>query len=675
MRTRRSPSGTRSRSSSSGRNSEPMVGTLQGRTSPGSAGLRVTYQSLGHNATYDAARVLLARRSASGSRSRLPAVSGVRSKAAPASVWARTAWGAAGQPVGMERRLEPPSPDEETPWIADQPGVAFDAALMAATFGLARRPGPRESVALTRSLARRPGRLTRPLGRLVADGGRIVTGRSGIDPARGDRRYSDRAWRDNPLFKALAQGHSAIATTVDEVLDGAALAPAEDYRLRLVATNVVAATAPANWPLSNPAAWKAIIDTGGRSLLTGAHRFAEDVSRPPRLPARSDPGGFELGTELAATPGSVVLRTPVMELIQFEPGAPEVRHEPLLVIPSLVNKYYLTDLSPGRSLVEYAVKAGVEVFHVSWVNPGVEHRDFDLDTYIEAIVEALGAVRAISGADRAHALGVCAGGQLLTIALAYLAAAGRAEEVASFSLTVSVLDHSDPASPTGLMSRRSADDAMKRIDRDGLVDGRRLQTSLAWLRPIDSIWWAWVQRYLLAADIPRMDLFHWSEDTTNLPAGLVRDLMDLTLDNQLTKSGALSALGQPVDLRAVRTPAYLIAGLTDNLTPWRSCYRTASLISSKACFVLVTGGHLQAILRPPGGRSAGYRTAPSTPRDPDGWLERSTAHDASWWDHWLRWIERRSSGLRAAPSEPGSAAFPPLEPAPGAYVRKRLDGR
>ena len=511
---------------------------------------------------------------------------------------------------------------------------------------------------LAAHLARRPHRLAGPLARLIADTAQIASGRSAIDPGRDDRRYADRAWRDNPAFAAVAQAHVAVAAAIDHMLDVADLGPADDYRLRLIADNIVAALAPANWPVSNPAAWKAFIDTGGRSLVTGTRRLTEDVRRPPRLPARSAPGQFKLGEEIAATPGSVVLRTPVMELIQFDAATPQVKHEPMLIVPSLVNKYYLTDLSPGRSLVEYAVNAGLQVFHISWVNPGIEHREFDLDTYVSAIVEALDAVRAISGAERAHTAGVCAGGQLLTIALAHLAALGRQDAVASLTLTVAVLDHSEAASPSGLMSRDAAAQVLDRVRRDGLIDGRRLQTALAWLRPIDSIWWAWVQRYVLIADLPRMDLFYWSEDTANLPAELVCDLLELTVDNLLTKPGALTVLGVLIDVGAVSVPAYLIAGLTDNLTPWRSCYRTAGMLGSEARFVLVTGGHLQAVLRPPGGRAAGFRTASSVPSDPEEWLRASEAHDASWWDHWIAWLSPRSSGDREAPARPGSAAFP-----------------
>jgi poly(3-hydroxyalkanoate) synthetase len=570
-----------------------------------------------------------------------------------------------------------PSPigasEEEAEWIADQPGISFDAALLAGTLGVVKRSLVwRETARAGSRLATRPHRLARPLARLAADTAKIATRRSQIDPARRDRRYADRAWNSNPLFKGLAQEHAALALAIDQLLDAAELAPADDYRLRLVAINLIEALAPANWPWSNPAAWKANFDTAVVSLVTGAKRLKDDTSKPPHLPVRSAPGQFTLGEDVAATPGSIVLRTPVMELIQFDATTDEVKQEPLLMVPSLVNKYYLTDLAPGRSLVEYAVDRGCQVFHISWVNPDVEHRHFDLDTDVAAIVEALDAVRAITGSEQVHALGVCAGGQLLTIALAHLAALGRQDEIASFTLTVSVLDHSEPASPTGLMDRSAADQALERVRKDGLVDGRRLQAALAWLRPIDSIWWAWVQRYLLIADLPRMDLFYWSEDTTNLPAGLVCDLIELTLENKLTKPDALTVLGTPIDLHRVKNPAYLIAGLTDNLTPWRSCYATAHMIGSRANFVLVTGGHLQAILRPPGGRSAGYRTASFTPDSPDEWLRRSKPHDNSWWDHWLAWVERRTSGRRPAPAAAGNEEYPVLDAAPGSYVARRL---
>jgi polyhydroxyalkanoate synthase len=590
------------------------------------------------------------------------------------TAWSRSAW-----PLSLPRHPPPepgPSPiaDEETPWVADQPGVAFDAALLATTLGLVRRPPAlREALAVGAGLARRPQRLIGPLAGLAGDAARIAAGRSAIDPSRSDRRYADQAWRGNPLFRALAQGHFALGTALEDLLDGADLDAARDYRVRLALINIIAALAPANFPLLNPAAMKAVIDTGGGSLVVGAQRLVDDMRAPPRLPARSDPSGLVLGVDIAATPGAVVLRTPVMELIQFQTQTPTVHGEPMLVVPSLVNKYYLTDISPGRSLAEHLVAGAFQTFHISWINPGAAQRAFGLDTYVEAVVDALHAVRAITGAEQVHTLGVCAGGQLLSIAMGYLAAIGESEQVASMSMPVAVLDHGEQASPTGLINREAAERAMKTVERKGFVDGRRLSVSLAWLRPIDSIWWAWVQRYLLAADIPKLDLFHWSEDTTNLPAALVRDLLEVTLENQLTLPGSLSVLGEPIDLRRVKTDAYLIAGVTDNLTPWRSCYRTTAMLGGKSRFVLVSGGHLQAILRPPGQRAGGFRTTTATPHDPDRWLEEATEQQGSWWDHWLRWLGRRSSAERPAPEHLGSAEYEALEPAPGSYVRKRLD--
>ncbi len=562
-----------------------------------------------------------------------------------------------------------PAPE---PVVVDAPGPAFDTALLSAALGMARRPvAGRETLALARRLARRPQVAVRPAAGLVAETGRILAGGSGATPWKSDRRYSDQAWRGNPVFRRMAQLHAVAGDALESVVDGANLDPDADYKLQIALSNLVAALSPANFPLSNPASLKAVIDTGGANLVTGARRFYKDMRTPPRLPARSDPDDFELGVDVAASPGAVVLRTELMELIQYGTSTEEVRMEPMLIVPSVVNKFYLTDLAPGRSLVEFAVGRGQQTFSISWRNPGPEQRHLDLDSYIAAIVEALDAVLSITGAERAHTLGVCAGGQLLTIAVAHLAAKGLQQRVASMSLPVCVVHHGEPGSLTGLLTRESADLASAAAMRQGVVKGAALQGALAWLRPIDSIWWAWVQRYLIAADLPKMDLFYWSEDITNLPAGLVSDLLDLTLENSLAYPGSLTVLSEPIDLGAVDVDTYLIAGLTDHLTHWQSCYRTASLLGSECEFILVSGGHLQAILRPPGGRAAGYRTAARTPDNPEAWLAAAEEHDGSWWEHWIEWLGDRCTGVRPAPSRLGDRRHRLIEPAPGRYVRVR----
>jgi polyhydroxyalkanoate synthase subunit PhaC len=558
------------------------------------------------------------------------------------------------------------------PVVVDAPGPAFDTALLAAALGMARRPvAGRETFALTKRLARRPDLAIRPAARLTAETGRIVLGGSGSTPWKADRRYGDQAWRGNPVFRRMAQFHEAAGNAVEALVDGASLDPDADYKLRIAVSNLVAALSPANFPLTNPASLKAMIDTGGANLVTGARRFSKDVRTPPRLPVRSDPDDFELGVDVAATPGAVVMRTELMELIQYGTSTEEVRAEPLLIVPSVVNKFYLTDLAPGRSLVEFAVAKGQQTFTISWRNPGPDQRHLDLDAYIGSIVEALDAVLAITGAEQAHTLGVCAGGQLLTIALAHLAAKGTQHRVASMSLPVCVVHHGEAGSLTGLLTRETADLASVTAMRQGGVKGASLQAALAWLRPIDSIWWAWVQRYVVAADMPKMDLFYWSEDITNLPAGLVSDLLELTLENSLANPGSLTVLSEPVDLGAVEVDTYLIAGLTDHLTHWQSCYRTVSLLGSECEFILVSGGHLQAILRPPGGRAAGYRTADRTPDNPGAWFAAADEHDGSWWEHWIEWLKERSTGARPAPNRLGDRNHPLIESAPGSYVRIR----
>jgi poly[(R)-3-hydroxyalkanoate] polymerase subunit PhaC len=560
--------------------------------------------------------------------------------------------------------------------VIEAPAAGLDASLLKALLGVARRPvGARETVALARRLARHPGRAAGTVADLIPEAGRILAGRSELQPWVSDRRYDDVAWRGNPLFRVLAQVHAALVDAVDELLDEAQLDPPDDYRLRIAAANLLAALAPANFPLLNPAALKAMIDTGGRNLLIGTRRFWKDIRTPPRLPVRSHPGDFELGRDVAATPGAVVLRTDVMELIQYESATPEVHAEPLLMVPSLVNKYYLTDLSPGRSLVEFLVKGGFQTFSMSWVNPDKRHREFGLDTYISAILEALDAVLSITGAGRAHTLGYCAGGELLGIAAAHLAASSAERRIATMTLPMCVMHHADPASPGGLLTREMVRLVTAEAGRKGVFAGGILQGAVAWLRPIDSVWWGWVQRYLLAAQIPKFDMFYWSEDITNVPAALVRDVLEIALENSLAHPGKLTVLGKPVDMRKVKVDAYLIAGLTDHLTQWQSCYRTVTILGSRCEFVLVTGGHLQVVLRPPGARAAVFRTAPSAPSDPDAWLRQATQHEGSWWEHWLDWLERRSSGLTAAPTRLGNEDLPVLEPSPGTYVRTRVARR
>ena len=568
----------------------------------------------------------------------------------------------------------PPVGDDDSSWVEDRTGAVVNTAFIAAAMSIAGRPPVRDAVALVRKVAKRPSIAVEPARSMIVESGRILAGVSELEPWRGDRRYADKAWRTNPFLKRLAQVHAAVAQAAREVVDGAELDPITDYRMHLTALNASEALSPANVFLLNPTALKAMLDTGGGSVLRGSTRFVHDMRRPPRLPARSDPGDFELGTEIAATAGAVIGRSRMFELIQYRERTKRVHTEPVLIVPSVVNKYYLTDMSPGRSLVEHVIRNGRQVFSLSWVNPHEEHRDEGLDAYVASIIRAIEAVRSVSGSERVHLLGVCAGGQLASLAVARLAAEKDGQEqIGSLSLLVCALDYATSRLPQRLLDDQAAEVALGPVLRRGYVDGRNLTAALAWLRPNDAVWWPWMLRYLVATDMPKLDLFQWSEDVTNITAAFVRDQLEITRKNSLVEPGGLRVLDEPVDLGAVNVDAYVVAGRIDHLTPWEACYRATDLLGSKSRFVLVDGGHIQSILRPPGERIIPFFHGSGDAREPDEWLEGAEVADRSWWDDWVEWLDARNPEDRGPRRKLGNALHPVLEPAPGTYVRRRLD--
>jgi polyhydroxyalkanoate synthase len=550
------------------------------------------------------------------------------------------------------------------------PSPALDTLLIDA----ARGPGPRflpglAGVKAAAKLAARPGRVARRTAGFGAEVARIALGRSDVAPPKGDRRFKDPAWAGNPAFKRLGQLYLATGQTVDGLLCDADLEWADERRLRFAAENVLGALAPSNFPATNPAVLKATIDTGGRNFVRGAGHLVKDMATPPRVPAMVDPDAFELGENIACSPGAVVLRTPVFELLQYTPRTEQVREAPLLVVPPMINKYYITDIAPGRSMVEHLVTAGQQVFTISWRNPDERFADWTLDTYVQAVLEALDAAEAITGSDRTHVLGLCAGGITATTALAHLAATGQQERIAGLTLGVCVLDNERAGTAGAFADRTMANAAIAESARKGYLDGRALAGVFAWLRPTDLIWNYWVNNYLLGKDPPAFDILYWNADSTNLPAGLHRDFMELSLTNALTRRGGIDVLGTPVDVSEVTVDSYVVAGIADHISPWESCYRTTRLLGSEPRFVLSTSGHIAALVNPPGNEKASYQVNDSNPADPAEWLRGAAKSRGSWWDDWTAWLGERSGPLRPAPAEPGGPVHPPRDPAPGTYVR------
>jgi polyhydroxyalkanoate synthase subunit PhaC len=547
----------------------------------------------------------------------------------------------------------------------------LDLLLAVAALGPRRLVPGRAGIEFAASLARRPVDLGRRMGSLAAQLGRVGLGTSTLAPSARDRRFADPAWTSNPLLRRLVQAYLAAGQTAEQLLADADLDWRDAERMAFVVDNLVQALAPSNNPVISPLFWKALIDSGGASAIRGARHLAADLAAPPRVPSMVRADAFEVGTDLAVTPGAVVLRTPVFELLQYEPQTPRVRRVPLLIVPPTINKFYILDLAPGRSLVEYLVRSGQQVFVVAWRNPDARHRDWGADTYGQAIVDAQQAMQRICGVDRSLLLGLCSGGILAAMVLAHLAATGQRDRVAGFSLAVTVLDQARAGMASAALDTATAEAAVAASAARGFLDGRDLAELFAWLRPGDLIWSYWVNNYLQGRTPPAFDILYWNADTTRMPAALHRDFVRLAMDNSLTSPGAASMLGSPVDLAKLDLDAYVAAGIADHLCPWQSCYRTTQLLGGRSRFVLSTSGHIASIVNPPGNEKASFRSAPADSPDPAEWLDQATTERGSWWPDYVRWLEERGGGDKARPRRLGAAGFRPIDPAPGTYVLDR----
>jgi polyhydroxyalkanoate synthase len=548
--------------------------------------------------------------------------------------------------------------------------TALDVLLTDAAVGQRSRfVRPLATVRVAAGLARHPRRTVRRVGGLGADLARVAAGRSDLGPAKGDRRFADPAWEGNWAFRRVMQTYLSLGDALDGLVTDADVDWRAERQARFMAGNVVDALAPTNFPWSNPAVIKTTIDHGGANLVRGARHFLSDVSRPPRLPAMVDTSKFSVGDNLATTPGSVVLRTDVFELIHYAPQAKQVREVPLLFVPPTINKYYILDLAPGRSMIEHMLTQGLQVFAISWRNPDEAHGHFDLDTYARAVLEARDAVAEIARREAVHLNAACSGGIVTAGVLGHLAATGGLDAVASLTLLVCALDNERAGTAGAFTNRELAAAAVAESARRGYVDGQALAGVFAWLRPNDLVWGYVVNNYLLGKSPPAFDILYWNQDTVRLAAGLHRDFILLSLENSLTRAGALKVLGSPVDLGAVDIPSYAVAGLNDHIIPWQNAYRSAALLGGKPRFVLSTSGHIQALINPPSPESrASYRVADELPEEPRAFLEQIPTRRGSWWPDYVEWLHERSGELKTAPAKLGSRKHKPAAKAPGSYV-------
>jgi polyhydroxyalkanoate synthase subunit PhaC len=547
----------------------------------------------------------------------------------------------------------------------------LDLLLVNSTKSFGRRLLPGGAMArFGLSLAEKPATVAERAGGLARELGQIAIGRSQREAARGDKRFTDPAWTGNPLLHRVQQAYLAASATAEMLFHDAELQWRDAEKVRFVLDNLIEGLSPTNNPILNPLGWKALIDTGGMSSVRGLVAFLRDMASKPRVPAMVEPDAFAVGETVATTKGAVVLRTKVFELIQYAPRTPKVQAVPLLVVPPVINKYYIMDLAPKRSLIEYYVQSGQQVFAISWRNPKTRHRDWGFDTYGAAIIEALDAAQAVTRADRTNVFATCSGGILAAMTVAHLSATGHGDRIAGLSMGVTVLDQSNAGFASALSSERAAQAAIRTSAQKGYLDGRAMAEMFAWLRPTDLVWRYWVNNYIQGRSPAPFDVLFWNADTTRMTAALHRDMMMMGLNNDLVTSGAASMLGTPVDLTAITTDAYVIGGIADHICPWQATYRSAALLGSKDNrYVLSSSGHIASLVNPPGNPKASFRAAQvDADTIPDEWLAGTETTTGSWWPDHLKWLTERSGAQIDAPHTLGTAGYEPLAPAPGTYV-------
>ena len=497
----------------------------------------------------------------------------------------------------------------------------------------------------------------------------IGLGQSEVAPQKGDKRFADPAWRDNPLFRTTMQAYLALGSELDALIDDLGLEGVEAERMRFAATLFREAMAPTNFLVTNPTALKRLLDTGGGSMRKGLANWADDMLHNHGMPSMVDLRPFQKGENIAASPGAVVHRTEVFELIQYTPQSETVCQRPLIVVPPQVNKYYALDMAPGRSMYEYLLQHGIQLFGMSWRNPTGEQRHWNFDTYAQATIEAVDVAREVSGSPDVNIIGACLGGMTAALVQAHLTAHGD-DRIHSTTFMVTLLDTESGGRMFLFATPQTLAIARKVSEPSGVIDGWQLASMFSWLRPNDLVWNYWVNNYLLGQDPPAFDILAWNADTTRLTSGFHHQLLDMVAGNQLVHPGALTVLGTPIDISRIACDTYVAAGFTDHITPWKTAYRTTQMVSGPAQFVMCSSGHIQTVVADPKHRGLGYFLNPETPPDAEQWLAGAERHEGSWWEHYAAWLTERSGEQVAAPQSLGSVRYSPIEPAPGSYINQ-----
>ncbi|MCK3831521.1 class II poly(R)-hydroxyalkanoic acid synthase [Pseudomonas fluorescens] len=500
--------------------------------------------------------------------------------------------------------------------------------------------------------------------------GRVLLGETVHEPNPRDNRFSDPTWKLNPLYRRSLQAYLSWQKQTRQWIDDSTLSDDDRARAQFAFALLNDAVSPSN-TLLNPLAIKELLNSGGNSVVRGVSNLFEDLLHHNGLPRQVSKHAFEVGKTVATTPGSVVFRNELLELIQYKPMSEKQYAKPLLVVPPQINKYYIFDLSPANSFVQYALKNGLQTFMISWRNPDVRHREWGLSTYVAALEEAMNVCRAITGAREVNLMGACAGGLTIAALQGHLQAKRQVRRVSSASYLVSLLDSQIDSPATLFADEQTLEAAKRRSYQEGVLDGRDMAKVFAWMRPNDLIWNYWINNYLLGKEPPAFDILYWNNDNTRLPAALHGDLLDFFKHNPLSHPGGLEVCGTPIDLRKVTVDSFSVAGINDHITPWDAVYRSTQLLGGERRFVLSNSGHIQSILNPPGNPKANYVENLKLSSDPRAWYYDARHVEGSWWPQWLEWVQQRSGVQRETLTTLGNQNYPPMEAAPGTYVRVR----
>ena len=513
---------------------------------------------------------------------------------------------------------------------------------------------------------------------------RMMGGETGpkVEPEPGDRRFKDQAWNEDNVFDYIKQSYLLTSRWLQStVADVEGLGAKDKQKVDFYSRQFVEALSPSNFVITNPEVLAATAESGGENLLNGLKNLLNDLDEGRgRLKIRmTDEGAFEVGSNVAESPGKVVFRNDLMELIQFEPSTKTVRQTPLLIIPPWINKYYILDLRKENSFIRWAVGQGHTVFVVSWVNPDGELSGKSFEDYmLEGPLAALDAIEQATGENKVNAIGYCLGGTLLASTLAYMAEK-KDTRIQSATFFAAMIDFEEAGKLGVFIDEEQITRLEAKMDEQGYLEGAHMASTFNMMRGNDLIWSFVVNNYLLGKEPVPFDLLYWNSDATRMPAAMHSFyLRNMYLENKLVEPGGITLAGVALDLRKIKTPIYIVSTRDDHIAPWKSTYAAVNLYNGPVKFVLSGSGHIAGIVNPPAAKKYGYWTNAKTPESPDQWLDGAEKHEGSWWPDWDKWAKRSAGGKNVAARKPGTGKsggrLKALCDAPGEYVRVRSDG-